>query len=406
VPIHNGILRDMVGANYYRQVVRHLVADGILWQSSGYAVDRESKRYDLGQHIAVETRSKVHRVTDATLARKLREWRERRRAEGGPVRWQLGLNLAELDLDADAAGGILDDMESATGRSGKPPGGNMNSFIGWLATTRAVIQRFLEPGRGGLVYHPRDRWGRMHTVLSVMPSGLRGFLSHKGEPLWTVDLRNSQLTLLYLLALERHRGPLPDDLARYGRDAFAGNLYEILGERSGLGLPRSQVKRLAFGVIFGRPGSRDPDRLAMAEAFRAEYPTVLGIAEEIRSEAMERDPAHGHGELARQLQSREAALVIDGDRGLGGRNHGAASVLLRDNPGMFLGSIHDSLVMVERDIPLAVGAFKAAFAAHGAPEPRLSIEPCRRALTGPNPADDGLGDEADDIDDEDPEPGF
>src|SRR5262249_39217503 len=96
-------------------------------------------------------------------------------------------------------------------------------------------------------------YGRVHTNLTNLNSGLRGFLSYRGTPLVNLDIRNSQ-PLVFAILLRKHHGPaaaLPADARRYVELVQDGRFYDHLMDEAGIPAGRrSAFKRQFFGHVF------------------------------------------------------------------------------------------------------------------------------------------------------------
>ena len=107
----------------------------------------------------------------------------------------------------------------------------------------------------------------------------------------------------------------------YKRVCEEGQLYEFLGERTGLTRKRTK-RQMMSSVFFGRNDSRSRTK----RAFRKHFPEVAALLDEIK--------ADDHAELARLLQRAESDFVV----------RTVCDRLRRKHPQMFVATIHDSIV--------------------------------------------------------------
>jgi hypothetical protein len=176
-------------------------------------------------------------------------------------------------------------------------------------------------------FHVCD-YGRVHTNLTNLKSGLRQFLSFEGRPLVNLDVRNSQPLLFSLLLRDHYAGRvMPPDVPRYIELCEQGRFYDVLMKQQGIPAEqRSQFKDAFFGTIFYSENT--PVRPA-AWQFGQSFPGVYRAAWEMK----ERD----YSELPKRLQRAESALMIGG----------VATRCTVELPETFIATIHDSILTTE-----------------------------------------------------------
>lgn len=81
-----------------------------------------------------------------------------------------------------------------------------------------------------------------------------------------------------------------------------------------------------------------------------------------------------HNRLAKLAQKTEANFVI---YGMGDVTEGVCKRIMREKPGIWLGTIHDSLLMLPENAEYVRAVVCEDFAKLGL-APRLEIEPCDR----------------------------
>jgi hypothetical protein len=124
------------------------------------------------------------------------------------------------------------------------------------------------------------------------------------------------------------------------------------GEDSGL--TRDQLKkRFLTDVVAKRManahGAEYPSDVE--DAFRCLFPSVHRFIRKFNGDGWE------HENLIRRLQQEESNLVIET----------VAADLIMRHPGMFFLTLHDAIFTTERNIPIVVSAFEAAFERIGFP---------------------------------------
>jgi hypothetical protein len=171
-------------------------------------------------------------------------------------------------------------------------------------------------------------FGRVHTNLTNLRSGLRQYLKHRGRPLVNLDIRNSQPLVFALLLREAYQGqPIPDDVRLYIELVQAGRFYEHLMEASSIKPERrARFKAEFFGsTFFCRNDPVKPEARTFGQVFPNVYATIRAAK------------AQEHADLAHRLQRVESGLMIGG----------VATRLMRELPDTWIGTVHDSILMTE-----------------------------------------------------------
>jgi hypothetical protein len=236
---------------------------------------------------------------------------------------------------------------------------------------------------------------RFHSIVTRMPRALRRAIRVDGEPLVEIDVASSQPLLVGLLAAagvrERegekakakakgggeagggaggrlssitwyvfapmcHPGcMLPPDLSEYIALCRSGAFYEHLADILALpcrsAVERGLVKTEACRLIFGRhrPGS------ARWRAFVGRWPTVAAHLAELKE--------GGHRNVARVLQRAEAAIMIAG----------ACGELTARYPTLPILTVHDSVMVPEYGVAMAVDAIHRAWELRVGGRPKLKV---------------------------------
>lgn len=226
-----------------------------------------------------------------------------------------------------------------------------------------------------------DRFGRVHSAVSRMPSRLRPSLLLGDSPTLELDVSNAQPLILGLLCMHRFRGTaltgegsrgflshtwcktapistyayMPSDLREYMDVCSSGVYYQTLA--STLGMPygtvaaQRRVKRLSCKILFGWARPHDP----RWQAFRERWPTVQDTLDWLK--------VGGHEHAAHVLQRLEADLMIGG----------VADRLRRDHPDLTLCTVHDSVIVPVEAVDIARDAIRSEWLAVGV-EPKVKVK--------------------------------
>ena len=238
--------------------------------------------------------------------------------------------------------------------------GERSPVVRWLTKNLSRIEAVIPDGLpwmdelalqavndGCVAFNPEDEFGRRyHSNLTNLRSDLRRHLRVDGRPLVQIDIANSQ-PLFQAVVAERLGVVCP----AYKWVCEEGQLYDFLGEKTGLTRKRTKQQMMS-SVFFGKNDSRSRTK----RAFRKRFPEVAALLDEIK--------ADDHAELARLLQRAESDFVV----------RTVCERLRRERPGMFVATIHDSIVTNSReDAATILETMREEFVKLGI-EPKLEIE--------------------------------
>jgi hypothetical protein len=148
---------------------------------------------------------------------------------------------------------------------------------------------------------------------------------------------------------------LPPDLSEYIALCKSGCFYEHLADTLALpcrsAVERGLVKAEACRIIFGRHRPRS----ARWRAFTGRWPTVAAILTALKR--------GDHRNAARVLQRAEAAIMIAG----------ACGELTERYPALALLSVHDSVLVPEYGVAMAVDAIHRTWEERVGVRPKLKV---------------------------------
>ena len=302
-PLKAALIRPFfAGSVVYRRVKAALLDSHALLCDERYIPGETSKGFAIGPDLRSRRIRRVP-IVNRKLAEKLRNRRDSFVPTESFHR-HLGRYLREVEIDYPAA---LDWMLAA----------------GFEQQDELSAQMIRDRQ---FFFHVCD-YGRVHTNLTNLRSELRGFLSHQGRPLVNLDIRNSQ-PLMFAVALKGEFAgrTMPPDVTRYVDLVQAGKFYDDLMERADVPPERRPAfKRDFFARVFFCRNEPESDA---ARDFGRIYPNVYAV---IR--AKKRDDYRA---LAWELQRTESAVMI-------GR---VARRCMNELPGVFVATIHDSIITV------------------------------------------------------------
>lgn len=157
-----------------------------------------------------------------------------------------------------------------------------------------------------------DKLSRVHTNLTNLPKEFRYYLRCNGNPLWEIDIRNSQpliATIVFENFLQENAMlDYPDDLKLYKQDCEQGKFYEYFMELNRIGQDseaRGEFKKRFFGDVFF--SSVKEVETLIGRQFKERYPTCYNIICSIKGGVNSDD----YNKFAIKLQQTEAQIIFD-----------------------------------------------------------------------------------------------
>jgi hypothetical protein len=381
-------LRKVIPDRHERRIRELLVARGVIECDPSYERGVQSRGYRLGQTY----RAAFRRVEceDARVARRVARTGARHHR---PIRFDVHRHLHGCYRNVR-----IDIAQAETIARG------LNHPEIHLAAVDMIAS--------GQVEFSYCAQGRVHTNVTRLARELRPALRVGGQPLWNVDVVNSQPLILGLvirsyreaggrlhlpgnpdrpanpyLPLPRHhignassintntntmsnRGlrnaealvlagvatremMLGDDERRYVDLCEQGRIYEYLQEQSGLGgMSRDEIKEKFYREVFF---GRNQVVTDLTRLFAAEFPNAMAVIRAVKRK--------DHRQLARLMQLYESSLVIDR----------VCRRLMNDHPDVPVVTIHDSLMTTPDRVDLVQTVMLDEYARVGL-SPKLKVE--------------------------------
>jgi hypothetical protein len=360
-------IRKIMHKHHYKDVVDAL-RDGEAIERDNYEVGECPFGYRLARRFIADKHVRIA-AQNPRLIRRLKLFHEQAERERlgrmKPVHFALERLQQQLEIDGDLAREIIKSL---------PAGSNPWDIQG-------VLVRDIEDKDFRLNV---SRYGRVSNNITSLKREVRSALRHGKEPLKHVDIKCCQPALLGLMMHREktHQGhrtgsaqqesiyhaPLhtPDrgDLVRYFDLIQSGELYDFMLSRleagKGSGLTRDELKKRFLADVLAKRkvnvhGAEYPSEVE--DTFRSLFPSIYKFIRKFNKDGWE------HENLIRRLQQEESTLVIETV---------AADLVLR-HPEMFFLTLHDAIFTTERNIPIVVRAFEAAFERIGFPM-KLKVE--------------------------------
>lgn len=180
-----------------------------------------------------------------------------------------------------------------------------------------------------------DFGGRWYSNLTNLKREARGLLRIEGksESLWEIDIKNSQ-PLFASIAAQK---------AGFHDEGFStlceqGVLYEALMSSWGVS-DRDAVKKELLKIFYSKNGYRSEEK----SKFESQFPTF--------SEFMEKAKKLNHKHFANLMQTTERKFIVDS----------VVPELIRQSPGIFIATIHDSLLVEKRRAEFAHDVLSGLF---------------------------------------------
>jgi hypothetical protein len=362
VPINFGVLRGVIPDKVIKPLKADLLNAGVIETDGQYIKGEKSIGYRLGPQ---------YRGQEITLGRVKPK---SRRLRDGVHTW-LRKQFATLDIDLPLANRLMGEYIAAL------PALKREGYSGELAIVPALQ----------IAQHSTEfsvcKYGRVHTSLTRMPKALRNALNVNGEPLYCLDIANSQPLMLGIIArnvdhfrnvqfnktqpynsisLPTHtqstpkplsimnsipgtqfymplqNKPFPSNAVLPKATAFLdvcerGQFYEMFGAD----IPRDQIKTGLFQVLYGTNRSHSN----LKDKFKALFPDVYAMIYELK--------INDYAYLPRLMQLVESTFII---------NHVCRRLMAENLP---VYTIHDSLLMPGRYVDRVKVSFLDEFARIG-----------------------------------------
>jgi hypothetical protein len=257
------------------------------------------------------------------------------------------------------------------------------------------LKKLFQLFRGHNYFPTIDRSGRLYTLLVMLPEPIRHFITHRGERLCSLDVKNSQpflLSVLFsvrfwsdkahrfslkalqpvmytalkksglLLQIRKHIRQVRNsrDVKHYTKLATTGSMYEYLvatyGEQHPSLATRGEAKQQFMIFLYFNPVYKE---LAQHSAYRqwaADFPNVATLLELVKQD--------NYTYLPRLLQALEAKLLLQV----------VVSAFTKHHPGVFITSIHDSLVTLDRKKQELEALIRHTYQQHIHHEPEIEVK--------------------------------
>ena len=187
-----------------------------------------------------------------------------------------------------------------------------------------------------------DSARRVHSNLTSLKRGARKYLRVRGERLWHVDLPCCHLLALACRCLEAGVGTAVEFLRYCERD-----FYRQLADEGGF--TRDEVKEAFTKKALNAPNRHRYQRSEVMRFFRRRWRHVARYMYQQKANGKPTKACpKPHNKLALSLQRWEANIVI----------FGICDRIRKEKPGCWIGTIHDAIVCLERDVPFVVETVK------------------------------------------------
>lgn len=196
-----------------------------------------------------------------------------------------------------------------------------------------------------IIYEVDPFGNRVHTVLTNSHKELRQYWRLDGQPLYELDIPNSNPLMIAAIMNERGIGN-----PKYTEICEKGLFYDLLAQHQGV---VRDVAKDGFMKIFAKPKCINSTLAIMKRLF----PDVVAWTQDIRK--------HDYTRLSKVLQRRESKLVI----------YGVCDRIRRMDKRIGLFTIHDSILSTENNMDLIKQVMQEEFKAIGL-SPQLKVKRC------------------------------
>jgi hypothetical protein len=190
----------------------------------------------------------------------------------------------------------------------------------------------------GRTFFSADKNRRLHSNLTGIKRGARKYLRVRGEPLWHVDLPCCHLLGLACRCLEAGVRTAEEFLCY-----CEGDFYRQLADEGGF--TREEVKEAFTKKALNAPNRHRYQRSPVMRFFRKRWKWIAKYMYEQKANGKPtKECPKPHNKLALSLQRWEANLVV----------FRICDRIRRERPDVWIGTIHDAVVCLERDVSYVV----------------------------------------------------
>jgi hypothetical protein len=360
VALKSDFMRRILGRHNWTPVRRLAIAHRFIECDERFLAGSHAKGYRiLPPHVSVPWPR--HDVDDRNMAVRLTRWRnDRRRAI-----WE-AIHAGKASIAPDVCDFLFEHLQRVELRDDAP----LDQFAPEVAIAADLI-------RHGEWFFVPDKYGRLHTNLTNLKRELRPFLKVDGAVLGNLDIANSQPLFAGILTKRRkeekgegeekgRREPsqglyvgqsdidgvaIQDDNDKYLNLCENGSLYRFVHEHLPDGRDFAQTKKRVLTTLF----DRDNRRNAVYRVLDEHFPVLMDF--------IRREKRGDHHRFAHLAQRTESDFMFGQ----------VVPRLMREQPDMFVGTIHDSVLTPASEAEYVHGAMMTEFG-------RLGVTPTVRGL--------------------------
>lgn len=202
VPLKQAYLKQQMHQLQVKPIIDGLTRAGLIECDGTYMTGRKSFGYRLRQDLRCAEHER-YPLSDKCLLRRLKRWHDNGQDIEPTVPVHVGLKrcFGLLTIDSSAALDDIDAFYESTRKALK--GDNTATRKRKKAQYKRNAERFaIDAWVNGETFFHIDDYGRIHTNLANLSSRLRKYVSLQGEPLYEIDLCNSQPLILACLMIQ------------------------------------------------------------------------------------------------------------------------------------------------------------------------------------------------------------
>lgn len=382
VPLHSTILAHKI-PNYH-DCIEYLIDAKVIECDKRYSPGRRSLGYRLTKPYRVSSLKQVE-ISDFVLCKKIKAdnpFKRDKRVAKEYAYLQKWFATGKLEIDEQSAIKWVKNFEHDQLQKINSGAGSMkvkqdqqDSILEISRNYKILVNRIKEKD---YYLHVDTTGNRFHTNLTNLPKGLREFITYDGQPMVSVDIRNSQpymslpllekvfwqsrvlpgkptLKRIYREKYEKERGnrgknkntiksrlslksliQLDFQKQEFIKNVTDGTFYEFLiktFEKNGVNLgispsdKRSKVKKMVLTVLFDNETRIYNRALGSAyQLFKTTFPSVAKIFSDVKQD--------NYKDLAIILQRIESYLLLKN----------ICKRIVRERPFLPIFTIHDSIV--------------------------------------------------------------
>lgn len=320
IPINATILKKNYGDNY-KTYLKYIILRGIIKKIKNYLQGSHSNTFKIEENIVKRMKIKDRILIKKKIKAKLNILVSNMNASpiDSVVRERLIINLFNVDIDYITATKTAH-MDSKSEQA------------------KILTLKSVENIKNNEPWYSFDKFGRFHSSFTTLKSNIRkNNITIQGEKLIDLDIQNSQpLFLSVFMANKLNAYDIePHEYEHFKTLVISGNFYEYVIYHMGIE-KKGTAKKELYKILFGHKKNS-----LYYNIFGELFPTITLFLESYKKEK------ENYKIFSHVLQKMESEFLFNN----------VIKKTLEYNPELIFITVHDSIMVRERDFPLVKKVF-------------------------------------------------